>query len=147
MNNSKILFVVFTLIVIFAAGIILLNNKQVNKTTTQPIQTNINTKANSAQELQKKEAARKEVVVNVAKTGFTPQTINIKTGTRVIWINKTENPVTVNSAEHPTHLVYPPLNLGEFGKNSSVQLVFEKLGTYRYHNHLIPDQTGVVVVK
>lgn len=85
--------------------------------------------------------------VEVTAQGYSPKTITVKTGARVIWINKTDGAVTVNSANHPTHTVYPPLNLGEFPKGSSVQLVFDKPGTYTYHNHFNPSQTGTVIVK
>lgn len=85
--------------------------------------------------------------VEVTTQGYSPKTITLKAGARVIWINKTDNAVTVNSADHPTHTVYPPLNLGEFPKGSSVQLVFDKPGTYTYHNHFNPSQTGTVIVK
>jgi len=68
-------------------------------------------------------------------------------GTKVVWIKKSGAVATVNSADHPTHLVYPPINMGEFKDGTSVQLVFDKPGTYKYHNHLIPSQTGTVVVE
>ncbi len=91
--------------------------------------------------------ASKDVVVTVTKDGFSPSTITIKAGTRVIWMNKNAGNVTVNSAVHPTHLVYPKLNLGAFENGSSVQLVFDTVGTYSYHNHFNPSQTGTVIVK
>lgn len=88
-----------------------------------------------------------EAIVTVTPDGFSPATITVKTGTRVTWVNKGTGVVTVHSAVHPTHLVFPPLNLGEFGDGSSVQLVFDKPGTYKYHNHLNPQMTGTVVVE
>jgi len=93
--------------------------------------------------------APKETIANVTVTssGFEPQTKTVKVGTRVVWLNKSGEGATVNSAVHPTHQVYPPLNLGEFPDGSSVQLVFDKPGTYKYHNHLNPSQTGTVVVE
>lgn len=137
MNNNKLLLVIGALILVFGAGILILNNKSVNQVTQKLTQINSN---------QPTVVAKKEVIVDVNENGFSPETITIKAGARVVWINRTKGTVTVNSAEHPTHLLYPPLNLGEFGKGSSVQLVFDKPGTFKYHNHLIPNQTGTVVV-
>lgn len=93
------------------------------------------------------EQKQNEAIVTITVSGFAPQALTIKTGTRVVWMNKSGGTVTVNSAAHPTHLVYPPLNLGEFGNGSSVQLGFDKPGTYSYHNHLNPNQTGTIVVE
>lgn len=88
-----------------------------------------------------------EVTVTVSEAGFAPQILTIKAGTRVVWMNKSGQAVTVNSAPHPAHTAYPPLNLGEFADGSSVQLVFDKPGEYKYHNHLNPTQFGTIVVK
>lgn len=90
-----------------------------------------------------------EHIVNVILTanGFEPQMIKIKAGTEIIWTNKSGRSATVNSDPHPIHNAYPPLNLGQFNDGQSVILVFDKTGTYGYHNHLIPDQTGKVIVE
>lgn len=88
-----------------------------------------------------------ETTVAVTSSGFVPQTITIKAGTKVTWTNQAGAVVTVDSAQHPTHLVYPPLNLGQFPDGSSVSLVFDKPGIYKYHNHLNPTQFGSVTVE
>lgn len=86
-------------------------------------------------------------IVAVTDSGFIPKDVTIKTGTKVTWINKAGTVVTVDSAQHPTHLVYPPLNLGQFENGSSVNLLFDKPGKYFYHNHLNPTQFGSVTVE
>lgn len=85
--------------------------------------------------------------VEVTKDGFGPNRIEVDVGTRVIWMNKSGGNVAINSDDYPSHTKYVQLNLGEFADGSSVQLVFDKAGTYSYHNHLKPTQKGVVVVK
>lgn len=91
--------------------------------------------------------AETQEVINVTKNGFQPKELVIKTGTRVIWINKSGEPATVNSNNHPSHLLFPFLNLGEFSNESSVQVIFDKSGVYAYHNHLKPSQTGIITVE
>lgn len=88
-----------------------------------------------------------ETTVAVTSSGFVPQAITIKAGTKVTWTNQAGAVATVDSAQHPTHLVYPPLNLGQFPDGSSVSLVFDKPGIYKYHNHLSPTQFGSVTVE
>lgn len=95
----------------------------------------------------KVQTAKTQEVVTVTKNGFEPKELMVKTGTRIVWINKSGRPVTVNSDNHPSHLLFPFLNLGEFGDGSSVQVIFDKPGTYPYHNHLDSSQTGTVTVE
>lgn len=88
-----------------------------------------------------------QTTVTLTQSGFEPATITVKTGTKVVWGNRSGTAATVDSAGHPTHLIYPPLNLGQFSDGQSLSLVFDKSGTYKYHNHLNPSQTGQVVVE
>lgn len=87
------------------------------------------------------------VTVEVTDNGYSPQTVTIKKGTKVVWTNKTDRTVTVNSDPHPIHVKYPALNLGSFDTNEVVQLVFGKEGTYTYHNHLNASMTGKIIVE
>lgn len=85
--------------------------------------------------------------VTVGKDGFLPQTLIIKKGDTVVWINQSGENVTVNSDPHPTHNLHRFLNRGEFSQDSSVQVTFEETGTFSYHNHLNPSQRGTIVVE
>lgn len=93
------------------------------------------------------ESSVQQVSVALSSSGFAPQVIKIKPGTKVVWVNKSGATATVNSALHPTHLVYPPLNLNSFEDGQSLNLVFDKSGTYKYHDNLNPSRTGTVVVE
>lgn len=139
--NNKILLAIIGILILVGVGIVLTLRGQ--KPETQQNQTTQQTTPSPAQ------AADQEVqqLITVTKSGFDPQTIKIKPKTRVIWLNKSGGIVTVNSSEHPTHQDYIPLNLGQFRDAFSVQLVFDKSGTYKYHNHLNPNQTGTIVVE
>lgn len=79
--------------------------------------------------------------------GFSPQTLTVQAGQKVTWTNNSGSTATVNSAVHPTHLVYPPLNLGDLPDGGTVSLIFNSPGTYSYHNHLNPSQYGTIIVK
>jgi len=93
------------------------------------------------------ETMESEVSVTLTSKGFSPQTITIKAATIVTWTNQSGTAASVNSAVHPTHQVYPPLNLGEFEDGGSLSLVFDSPGTYKYHNHLNPTQVGTIIVE
>jgi plastocyanin len=131
--NSKLILAIIVIIAI--VGIVIVINKgSGNNVSTTPTSQPV---------------ANKPVDSNIEVTanGFSPDTVTIARGTRVVWMNKSGTTVTVNSADHPTHQVYKPLNLGEFANGSSVQLIFDTAGTYKYHNHLKPSQTGTIVVQ
>lgn len=68
-------------------------------------------------------------------------------GTTVVWVNNNGQAATVNSDPHPTHTLFPFLNLGGFEDGSSVSAKFDKVGVYTYHNHLDPTETGTVIVE
>lgn len=88
-----------------------------------------------------------KILVKLTADGFNPPTININAGQTVFWQNDSGIDGTVSSDLHPTHLLYPPLNLGVIPVGGEVSLVFDKAGSYGYHNHLNPSMEGKVVVQ
>ncbi|MBU2632791.1 hypothetical protein KKG52_03680 [Patescibacteria group bacterium] len=133
MNNKFIIKVVVAIVLILVIFAL-----RGNLTKQEKIKTELETTQTT------KEA---QAIITVTSSGFNPANTTIKPNTRIIWINKTNGNVTVNSAEYPTNKLHPFLNLGEFASSSSVQAVFTKNGTYKYHNYLNPKQTGMVVVE
>lgn len=91
--------------------------------------------------------SQQEVQITYTANGFSPNPLTVKAGTKVTWLNKSGQTVAVDSDPHPIHTSYPPMNFGPFSDGSSVSLVFDKPGTYRYHNHLNPSQTGTIIVQ
>ncbi len=85
--------------------------------------------------------------VTLTARGFAPQTLTIKAGTMVTWVNTSGSEATVNSDPHPAHTAYPPLNLGQFNDGDSLHLLFNKPGRYGYHNHFDATQTGTIMVQ
>lgn len=97
-----------------------------------------------------------EHVVNYTSSGFSPQTIDIKSGDTVIFKNQSSINVWPASAVHPTHAVYPTAGgcIGStfdackgISPGNSWSFKFETKGSWKYHNHLNPGQNGTVVVQ
>lgn len=84
--------------------------------------------------------------VTLTANGFSPATLTVKAGTKVTWSNKNSS-AAINSNPHPTHSDYQPLNLGSFPQGGTLSLTFGQPGTYGYHNHLNPGQTGTIIVQ
>ncbi len=130
------------IIVVLAVGIVAMFALGANKKPNENV-----TPASTANQPTEAEKKIEEATITVTSSGFDPQNLTIKSGTKVVWINKSGAMTTVNSAQHPTHLVYPALNLNEFADGSSVSLVFEKPGEYKYHDHLNPTRFGSIMVE
>lgn len=94
-----------------------------------------------------KEDAAEEATITLTQKGWSPATLTVKAGQVVTWVNNSGQDATVNSDPHPTHTNYPPLNLGNFSDGQALSLDFPKAGTYGYHNHLDPSQTGTIIVQ
>lgn len=135
---NKTLLIIIALIVVFGAFTFLANNRTDQKQNSTPTENNAPLQTRPKEEI---------VTITLTDTGFTPKDITIKAGTRVIWLNKGEKAATVSSSDHPTHRLYPFLNLGEFATGASVQVVFDKAGTYMYHDHYNTTSTGTVTVE
>lgn len=92
-------------------------------------------------------ASTSATVISINNTGFTPQTVTIKAGETVTWVNTDTTTHNVSSAIHPTHLLYPPLNLGTIKTGGSQSLSFPIAGSYKYHDHIYPKLSGTIVVQ
>jgi len=88
-----------------------------------------------------------EAILTVNATGFLPKSLTVQSGTKVLWNNMSGKTINISSDYHPTHLLYPMLNIGEVLDGESVSLIFDTPGTYTYHNHLDSTQTGTIIVE
>ncbi|GEM_PF-1503413 len=79
---------------------------------------------------------------------FIPRELKIKKGDMVMWINRSGILTWPASAIHPTHQVYPGFDaLRGLGKEESYSFKFDRVGSWRYHDHLNPSVTGAVIVE
>ncbi len=137
---NKIIIAAIALLLLVGGFVLLKGAFRKNMASNNPTQTQTTTTTNP-------KTQEKSVTIKLDKTGFNPASVDVGVGTRVVFINESGEMATVNSDDHPIHTKFPFLNLGEFGNGSSVQAVFDKAGTFTYHNHLNPSQKGTIVVK
>ncbi|HSW47620.1 MAG TPA: cupredoxin domain-containing protein, partial [Candidatus Saccharimonadales bacterium] len=154
---NKNILIALVAIIVLAGGFVLVKNSNKQTATVTPTVTVQNpTTAPTAMEASPSVAMsasgtpsammEKEADVNLTADGFVPASVTIKKGEKVVWTNKSGDTATVDSDNHPTHLLYPPLNLGAFQDGEKHELVFDKSGTYTYHDHFHPSRRGTVVV-
>ena len=148
---NKNILIALIVIVVLAGGFVLVRNSS----KTQPIaDTNTQVQTSKAPSAMEKSPSKesevmsqKEDTVTLSADGFSPATIIVKKGDKVVWLNKSGDTATVDSDNHPTHLLYPPLNQGAFQDGEKHELVFDKAGKYTYHEHFHPSRRGTVVVE
>jgi len=108
------------------------------------------------QPLTSKAPAAKENVVTYTDSGYSPSILKIKKGETVIFKNQSSRAMWTASAVHPTHRVYPTSGgcLGStFDACAGIQpgnswsFNFDIVGSWKYHNHLNPGDTGTIVVE
>ncbi|KKW21088.1 MAG: hypothetical protein A2W52_02870 [Candidatus Taylorbacteria bacterium RIFCSPHIGHO2_02_49_25] len=93
--------------------------------------------------------ASKEWKVTYTSQGFSPKTITVKKGDMAVFENKTGKSASVASDEHPTHTIYPEFDQYKTEQRGKTEFrfVFEKVGTWKYHDHLNSTMTGTVIVE
>lgn len=87
--------------------------------------------------------------VAIASNGFEPQTIKIKKGEGVTWVNKATQSRHIMADPYPTGDSLQSLNSVEpLAEGDSYGAIFEKPGTYTYHDQLDPQGIkGTVIVE
>ncbi len=80
--------------------------------------------------------------------GFRPLRLEVEVGQQVLFANESDTSLWPASNIHPTHQIYP-----EFDAKTPIEsgdswiFTFERPGFWRYHNHLGPERSGLIVVK
>lgn len=139
--NAKVIVIAVILLAVLGGGYLFLNGSKVGNNLYSTSSPSTTASTNPSTVPQGKN------VVTLTPDGWSPSTLVIKAGETVTWVNKSGAEGAVYSVPHPIHTAYPPLNLGTFPDGGTLSLEFDKAGSYGYHNHLNPSQTGVIVVQ
>ena len=101
-------------------------------------------------------------VIEITSSGFSPKTLTIKKGETVTWINKDTESHWPASATHPTHTVYPGSDIKKcetaeesnifdtcrgLNPGESYSFTFNEIGSWSYHDHIVANLFGKVIVE
>lgn len=88
-------------------------------------------------------------IVNITSSGYSPSTLNVDVNQPVEWFNQSPSPHEVNSDPYPNNSNTPSFNDNNpLQQSNSWFYVFDKAGTYTYHDDLNPYSfKGTIVVK
>ncbi|MES2970884.1 MAG: cupredoxin domain-containing protein [Patescibacteria group bacterium] len=131
-KSKKLLLIIIGLVIFTATiGLLLANNSRSNPPNS-----------NTAITLSKEEAK-----VDIKADQFIPGTIKVKPGTTVTWANTDTKPHRIAADPHPMHSSLPGLLSDDLNQGDSYSYVFEKPGTYTYHDEQQPlSARGTVIV-
>lgn len=155
-RNIGIIVAVGILIVLIAEGMMLLarnnkaNNSAINDGTTSNQPRSASTNAPSAQDTSPTiggESQQAVTTITYSTEGFSPLTLTVNKGTAITIKNSSSSPLQFNSDPHPSHTNNPELNVGTIDAGQSKTFTVSTTGTWGYHNHLNPSQTGSIIVK
>jgi uncharacterized protein YxeA len=83
----------------------------------------------------------------VTDDGFDKTTYTVKAGETVTVKNESSSSVQFSSADHPTHLEDPELNMDVIAPGESGTFVANTKGTHGFHDHLNDQHTSTLVVE
>lgn len=126
-------------------------DRLIEKNTDTPTQNNVT-----------EETLSQTFTVQMTESGFSPKTLEINAGDKVIFLNAGSGVNWPASAIHPTHTVYPGSGIEKcdnkdhseifdacdgVNPGESFSFAFNEKGSWNYHDHLRPSLTGTIVVK
>lgn len=86
--------------------------------------------------------------VRYTNNGFQPAKLTVPVGTMVEFINQSDKEMWVASNVHPDHEILPTFDQFKgVGKGQSYMYIFDKKGTWGYHDHLNPAFEGTITVE
>ncbi|MFN7088750.1 MAG: Kazal-type serine protease inhibitor domain-containing protein, partial [Candidatus Paceibacteria bacterium] len=92
-------------------------------------------------------AVDSETFIIIQNGIFSPDIVKIKKGGKVTWVNKSERAVWPASNPHPIHTGYPGFDAFRGLKTGETySFVFERIGSWKYHDHLNPFIGGIIEV-
>mgnify|MGYP001590098068 CR=1 FL=1 len=101
------------------------------------------------------------ITVAYTDQGFSPASVTVHVGTTVTFVNQSSKKMWVASAMHPAHTVYSGTSLSQHcpdtantafdecvavSSGGSYSFTFNKVGDWKYHNHVGSSDFGSVVV-
>lgn len=161
---NKTIIVVVVIAVVLLGGYMLLRNSQpsTNETAGPPASQPPANNAPPPPAPQPPAPEETEHVVTYNDSSFSPATLKIKKGETVVFKNQGAKSMWPASAMHPSHRAYAGTSLEEHCPDttntsfdackgylpaSSWSFMFDKTGSWKYHNHLNPTVFGSITVE
>ena len=103
------------------------------------------------------------VTITYTDAGFSPNSISIPRGATVTWVNQSSRSMWVATNPHPSHTGYDQTSRSQHcatgytgaktpdecksdAKGASYSFTFDKTGQWGYHNHVLANDSGTIIV-
>lgn len=121
------------------------NNEQGNIILTR---VNVESTLAGGQAAPTKSVSEKNIVTLSKNGSFLPQSLEVKTGQPVSFINASDIDMWISSDPHPLDNALPGFNeLMAVKTGGKYSYVFTRTGTWKYHNEIDPTKGGEIIVK
>jgi plastocyanin len=144
MNKKTTMWVVILLIVVAAVSVGVYAATKSTNTTSTTHEGDHHT--DSGPHNQTSNDVATSATISATNDGFAPNTVTIKKGQSIKIVNNSSSDIEFSSADHPTHLEDPELNMETLKPSESGVVTPENVGTHGYHDHLNSGHTGKIVV-
>ena len=152
MKRSNSLGIVIVVVVLIALGFLIFgrgsenkSNDSTNTQTSQPAPNSADSNASATPAAGTTQSTANTITYD--GSGFSPAKITVKSGDSVTIKNTSSSDVQFKSDPHPVHTDNQDLNVGDVPGGQSQTFTVTKKGTFGFHNHLDPSQTGTIVVQ
>jgi plastocyanin len=147
--NKKAIIAVGILVIVVAGGVLWMFRK--DPSATESINTTpTNGSSDTSQSSTPNDAVTptgSETVITYSDSGYSPSSVTVKAGDKVIIKNTSSRSMQFDSDPHPAHTINPELNVGSVPAGQEMSFVVDTKGTFGYHNHLNASQKGTIVVE
>ena len=159
-------------VLMITAGLLFLYNSNYSnnsgaeeKSSIKVVSENAGSLNNNVNEIETTEPEATEPSKHTVKfnpEGYTPNTLTIKIGDTINFVNEDVRLTWPASDIHPTHTVYPGSSISKCGtseenkifdackglqQGESYSFTFNEAGTWSYHDHLSPGKKGTIIVE
>jgi len=88
------------------------------------------------------------IQIRYTNDGFVPKNIEVPAGSLVEFINESDREMWVASDTHPTHERLATFDqFRSYPKGGVYRYLFDKPGTWPYHDHISPADEGIITVR
>lgn len=149
--NSKVVAIIIVAVIIVLGGgwwLFAHDNSDTAPTSNQNATSNTspsNNDSNSSDSTS--QSTPVAATITYTDNGFEPKQTTVKSGDTVRITNSSRVALSLDSDPHPTHTIQPELNVGDVEPGQSKTFVIDKVGTWGFHNHENPSNTGSITVQ
>ncbi|CAN5614616.1 hypothetical protein BH23PAT1_BH23PAT1_4150 [soil metagenome] len=146
MNKTGIIALVVVILVV-GAGVVWATNTGNNETDTNSTTVPGTTQNEQTPAPGDNEAEQSANTIIYTDSGFIPANLSLEAETELTIVNNSSRTLDFASDPHPQHTANTELNIGTIPSGESRSTNLSNTGTWGYHNHLNPGQTGSITVQ